>query len=132
MDAVSEDRAGVVLLADDDPLVRKIMSRTLERAGLEVLAAATDTEALALFREHAERIDVAILDVGLEDRGGPATLEEMLAIAPGFGILFSSGHFPDAELALRLESWDAQFLAKPFRVGELREIVTSLMESRAS
>lgn len=132
MDAAAEGSAGVVLIADDDLQVRTIMVRMLERIGFEALAAATDAETLEVFREHAARIDVAILDVGLEEGGGPAALEQMLAITSGFGILLTSGDPPNPELAQRIESWGAQFLAKPFRAAELREAVVNLVAVRSS
>ena len=52
-----------ILVAEDDPTVRKITTRTLKDAGYTVLAACDGEEALRMFQEHRDSISLVLLDV---------------------------------------------------------------------
>ena len=58
-----------VLIADDEPVILRVLARFLEAPGRTVLTAASAAEALALARERGP-IDVALLDKNLGDRSG--------------------------------------------------------------
>lgn len=132
MDPAEKNEARVILVADDDPQVRRIMGRMLSQAGFEVLLAIHDEQAVELFQAEFARIEVVILDLGLEREGGMATFERMREISSDFSVLFASGDTPSQELHQRLEEVGGTFLAKPFRAAALREEVARLLGARSS
>lgn len=132
MDPSENNEARVMLVADDDPQVRRVMERMLGQAGFEVLLAADDEKAVELFRAEFERIDVVILDIGLEREGGAATLERMREISSDFRVLMASGDLPPEELRQRLEEVGGAFLAKPFRAATLHEEIARLLGPSSS
>jgi DNA-binding response OmpR family regulator len=62
----------VVLVVDDEPMIRDVLQQFLAREGFEVLTASNGTQALALCRSEPGRVALAVLDVRLPglDGGG--------------------------------------------------------------
>lgn len=78
-----------VLIADDDPGVRRVLAFVLERCGLDVVGVAEDAEG-AIRLAAAERPDVALLDVRMPGGGGPAAARGIAAFSPRTRILAHS------------------------------------------
>jgi CheY-like chemotaxis protein len=116
-----------VLVADDDPTVRRVLEAWLSREGFAVWLAEDGAEAVGLYREHREVIDVVLLDVRMPGLNGPQTLEVLRALDPQLKSCFMSGHaggFTEEELrALGA----AHLFAKPFRLDELTEALRQLV-----
>ncbi|MEK7767569.1 MAG: response regulator, partial [bacterium] len=74
-----------LLVVDDDPAVRRSLTRALEADGLRVSAAANAAEGLALFSGSA--IDLVILDLFLPDQHGLEVLKRMRERDPDAGIV---------------------------------------------
>jgi len=81
-----------VLIADDDPVMRMLLSAVINAdPALELVAAAEDaTQAIALAAEHTP--DVVLLDVEMPGGGGPHAAREIRAQQPGTRILALSAH----------------------------------------
>ena len=65
-----ENSSKIVLLVDDEEIIREVGSKMLERMGYDVLTASSGAEALACYQEHRERIALVILDLILPDMSG--------------------------------------------------------------
>ncbi len=118
--AVSEDavRSGVrVLLVEDEPAVRTVFARGLERQGMLVVTAEDAMAALALLREEWP-IDVLVSDVMMPGIDGVELATEAGRLRPGLGIVLMSGY---AELPRHREAaaQKMRFLAKPFALADL-------------
>ena len=61
---------GTILIAEDDPTVRKITVRTLKDGGYTVLAARDGEEAVEMFQEHRDSIALVLLDVVMPRMSG--------------------------------------------------------------
>ena len=81
-----------ILLAEDDEMVRKLSKAILSRAGYNVLIATNGEEALRVFEEHANEIDMALLDVMMPKLGGRAVYERIRETHPHIRTLFASGY----------------------------------------
>jgi DNA-binding response OmpR family regulator len=109
----------VILLVDDEELVRKLLDAYLESAGYRVIQARSSAEA----REKAlgcETIDVVIADLGLPDGGGVALVHDLQRTRPPLRALWMSGN-SDACVPGR-------FIAKPFGLTELLEAVQLVLD----
>lgn len=123
--------AGVtVLLAEDDPSVRRLARRALERDGHRVLEAEDGDAAVALFEQHRKDVALAVLDLSMPRRDGLATLRTLRALAPGLPALMMSGRveplLDDGARPSRVV-----VLAKPFGPEELAERVRSALATDA-
>jgi DNA-binding response OmpR family regulator len=87
--------------------------------GYTVYECADGREAVDLFRERAEGIDLVLLDLVMPRMSGEEAFREMRRIRPGVPILLASGHAEDKAAAALLQEGACGFLAKPFTLSEL-------------
>jgi len=119
-----------VLVVDDEPAVRRLTLRALERGGLAALVATSGHEAVRLFADSSADIVLAILDLTLDDMNGVDVARHLLARIPDLPILFVSGH-DEASVPTDLRMLPAvDFVAKPFRLSTLLNRVDRLMSTR--
>jgi CheY-like chemotaxis protein len=122
-------RQKMVLVVDDDPVVRKVLHRTLERAGYVVVLASDGLRALHLLEDN-ETLDLLITDVlmpGLDGR----ELVQALRRDPRFQqlpMIIMSATVGIREIQRLLELGASRFLAKPLDPGLVRREVDSLLE----
>ncbi len=124
--------AATVLLAEDDPGVRELVSHTLEHAGYRVLAAGDGAEALAAAGAHPGSIDVVVSDVVMPHLGGRELAARLLDARPQVRVLFISGYADDAREREALCGPNSRFLAKPFAPEALVERVRDLLRPEGS
>lgn len=116
---------GMVLLVDDDPLVRNMVRRVLRREGHGVVEAGSRTEARELL--DRERIDVVVLDLGLPDGNGLDTLEHVRETQQSARVLVLTGRSGIAHVDAALERGATSCLSKPADMGTLQTLVRVAM-----
>ena len=124
--------SATILVVDDEPMIRALTRRALERYGYHVLEAEDGDAALELIRSEAgHQVNAAVLDVVMPRMDGRELGERLRRERPDLGILYISGHTGD-ELARRL-LLDASvpFLQKPFPPDELVERVQGILDAQA-
>ena len=84
-----------ILLAEDEPAVRRVLQITLERAGYRVLAAEDGAQAVARFRVKPAEVDLCLLDVMMPVMNGREAYDAISLIDPGVRVLFVSGYTAD-------------------------------------
>jgi signal transduction histidine kinase len=123
--------SGTVLLAEDEPTVRLLMKRVLQRAGFLVLVASTGEEALELSREFAGYIDLLVTDVIMPGMGGGELSRRLRRERPGLRVLHVSGYTAGALRQNEALEDGAAFLQKPFSPKVLVARVVEVMGERA-
>ena len=118
--------SGTVLVVDDEEGVRRIAQRVLELAGYQVLVASDGAEAIEIFKQSSSEIDLVILDLTMPVIGGEQALVAMRAINPEVRVVLSSGYSAQ-DLSARGEAPEEFFLQKPYRCGELMDVVREAM-----
>lgn len=108
-----------VLVVDDQATIRKLLTKHLERHGLEVITAEDGDRALAVFRSQSERIALVILDMVMPRTTGLEVLLEIRRTHPDLPVLLSSGYDRDADHAEALAAGVQGFIAKPFTLRDL-------------
>jgi signal transduction histidine kinase len=117
-----------VLLCEDDPPLRRILQRMLERRGLRVQVAASPEDALTLAAAHPPQL--LVTDVVTGGRGGVGLSADLRRAQPTLPVVYITGYVTD-ELARRaLESGTEQVLRKPFRGADLIAAVARAWEAR--
>jgi DNA-binding NtrC family response regulator len=111
---------GRVLLVDDEPELRRLLHRTLTRAGFDVVDAENGRVALEAARQ--ERFDVVISDVRMPCMGGMELLERLQLEEPGLPVVLISGslELTDRRGAVELGAFD--FLAKPSQLADVQGV----------
>lgn len=123
--------AGRVLIIDDEPVVRLMLSKILEKAGYRVDACEDGVEGIERYREIWSRIDIVILDLVMPRLSGLATYEQLRQINPGCVVLVSSGYSVDGEAQKVLDAGAQAFIQKPFVANELLRRLSDLLNNTA-
>ncbi len=117
---------GVILLAEDDRSVRRLVSTELRRRGFSVIEAEDGRAALDLFAEHKDRVDVLVTDVVMPRMNGADLAKAAEKLRPGLKILFISGH-PERAGAGLDPTGVVNLLMKPFTADTLAARINDLM-----
>ena len=120
---------GVVLLAEDDRSVRRLVVSELGRRGFTVLDAEDGRAALDLFLQHKDRVDVLVTDVVMPRMNGADLAKEVEKIRPGMKILFISGH-PERAGAGLDPVGVTNLLMKPFTADTLAARIKEMMTGK--
>jgi signal transduction histidine kinase len=118
-----------ILVAEDEAMVRELVSRILQTAGYAVLTACDGEEALRVFEEHADAIDMAILDVMMPKLGGRDVMDRIQAKHPGMRFLFSSGYSETAIHTNFVIEEGLRLVTKPYRGAELLLTVREMLDA---
>jgi signal transduction histidine kinase/CheY-like chemotaxis protein len=118
---------GTILVADDEPTVLRVVGRTLERAGFDVVTATNGRVALERWAEHGGDFVAVLLDMTMPEQGGLETLVALRASGADVPVVLSSGYSEDeAQAQLDGERPDA-FLQKPYATHVLLETLRSVI-----
>jgi PAS domain S-box-containing protein len=122
--------SGLVLVVDDEPVVRNIAKATLERQGYTVLVAEHGEQAVDLFRQRGLEIRLVLLDLTMPVMGGEETVRHLKMMNGAVCILLSSG-FNEVEAIQRFTGKGlAGFIQKPYTAAKLAEKVKSVLKDR--
>jgi|GEM_PF-4326144 len=119
-----------LLLAEDDPDVRALNRHVFERAGYRVIVAEDGDAALALYNEHADAIDLVVLDVIMPKRSGKDVSDVIKAARPDLPVLFVSGYAADVVQEKPGSGEGVEFLAKPVTGYDLLNKVREMLDAR--
>lgn len=111
-----------ILLVEDEPAVRQLFAHALTRAGYRVHEARNGQEAIKVFDEHGDTVDLLLTDMRMPYMGGGELATLLRARRKTLKLLCISG-YPGAVDA----DMEADFLAKPFSrdalLSKVREVL---------
>lgn len=120
---------GTILLVDDDPSIRLVGTRMLEKLHFSVLCAKDGVEALATYRLHKSDIRMVVMDLTMPQMDGEETYYQLRKIDTNVPILIVSGH-DETEVAHRLiGEKQIQFIPKPYRMHDLAHKLRDILDS---
>lgn len=108
-----------LLVVDDEPNIRELLSTSLRFAGFEVVSAANGRDALAAV--EAEEPDLAVLDVMLPDMDGFTITRKLRAAGRHFPVLFLTARDDTSDKVTGLTVGGDDYVTKPF---SLEEVIT--------
>jgi CheY-like chemotaxis protein len=118
--------SGTILLVEDEQGVRRLIATILEQQGYRVLTAAGGEEAIRIFEEGKERINLLISDVVMPRMRGPELAAHLKARQPDVNVLFISG-YTDSSIPDQICSAGSHFLQKPFAADALVRAVSEAL-----
>jgi PAS domain S-box-containing protein len=121
---------GRVLVVDDEPQVRDVLSRTLVACGYEVITAGDGKEALTRFGDGSA-VDLVILDLMMPVMGGRECLSRLREVNPAVKVLAATGYTSDGSARDILLQGAAALLEKPLDLQTVAETVKRVLASRA-
>jgi CheY-like chemotaxis protein len=113
------DQKWVILVVEDEDAVRKLVCRTLERCGHEVLQAPDGARALELCAQHDAPIDLLLTDMVMPGMNGREVAVQVSALQPDVRVLYMSGHTRDVLGSRFMLDEGTHVLQKPFAPSDL-------------
>jgi CheY-like chemotaxis protein len=120
---VDDPNLETILLVEDEPAVRQLYATALTRAGYRVYEARNGQEALKLFDQHGETVDLLLTDMRMPYMGGAELAQHLRGRRRTLKLLCISGYpgAVDPEMT-------TDFLAKPFSRDELLKKVREVLD----
>lgn len=117
---------GKLLIVDDERVAVRNLEHVMKKEGYEVVATQNGSQALALL--DAQRFDVVLTDLRMEKVGGMQILKHCRETSPDSEVIVITG-FASLESAIEAMKQGAYYyIAKPFRLDEVRKVVAEAME----
>jgi two-component system cell cycle sensor histidine kinase/response regulator CckA len=130
--AAPAGRGESILIAEDDPAVRRVAERILGSAGYAVSSAGGGPEALDMLDDSGRQVDLLLADVVMPGMRGDDLARRAIAMRPGLHVLFMSGYSDQAPPKdLGPTAGSTSFIDKPFDAGTLLERVRDQLRSGA-
>ncbi len=121
--------SGVVLVVDNEKIMRVVAKSILERHGFDVLTANDGREAVGTFSKERHRIKLVLLDLTMPEMDGVEAFREIRKLDPHAQVILMTG-YKEQEVRPGFEGRGlAGFIQKPFRPEELIHAVRDVIDS---
>lgn len=118
---------GVILLVEDDELVRNMIVNALSFLGYAPEAAANGQQAIEVCGKLTTPIDLVISDVVMPDMKGMELRDQLVQLRPGLRVLFMSGYTTDVIARHGVLGPDVHFIQKPFSIDALKARIEEIL-----
>jgi CheY-like chemotaxis protein len=111
-------------VVDDEPALRRVAARLLEKLGYRVIQAPGGEKAVEHFQEGSPGIDLVLMDMIMPGMNGLQTLERIRELHPGVPIILCSGYGDGKGKSLPP---DVGYLSKPYTLDILSQKVAGAL-----
>ena len=119
---------GMVLLADDEAVVREVAGEMLKRMGFSVITAVDGHDAVSQFEKHAEEIVLVLLDMTMPRLSGHEAFQKIRRIREHTPVLLCSGYGEQSAARDLAGQNPAGFIHKPFTMTALQEKIAAVLD----
>ncbi len=124
----AKERFGTVLLVEDQEIVRNMTETMLARMGFKVVTATDGVEAVEIFQQHLDAINIVLTDLSMPRMDGWETLSALRRIRPDIPVILLSGHDDSLVNAGDRAELPQVFLHKPFQKAALKDALARALE----
>ena len=117
-----------ILVAEDEDLLRKATKNILEKCGYSVIEATDGEDAVNMFREYKDKIDLVLIDVIMPKRNGREAYQEIQKMMPHIKVIFASGYTGDIVSKSKLLEEGFEFISKPISPRQLLRKIRELLD----
>lgn len=117
-----------ILLVDDDEFMRNFGEAMLTRFGYRILVAENGEEALKIYGDCKDEIDLVVLDLIMPGMGGVKCLESLLRINPEVKVLIASGYSPEWPAAGAGGNPARGFISKPYELRRMLKQIRQVLD----
>jgi len=119
-----------ILVVDDEPEIRKLVSAMLSSQGYHTILADTGEQALKIFLKQGKNIDLLLTDVVAPGMAGPTLASQLTELKPELRVLFMSGYDGRQVVQKYVVEKGSLLLTKPFTMKQLKEKVEEAFRRR--
>jgi two-component system, cell cycle sensor histidine kinase and response regulator CckA len=121
---------GTILLVDDEEVVAQGCRQVIEALGCEVFVALGGEEAIKIYRESQDKIDLVVLDMIMPNMSGSETYDQLKKINPEIKVLLSSGYSIRGQATGILKRGCNGFIQKPFNMEQLSHKFREILDTK--
>jgi CheY-like chemotaxis protein len=119
----------LILIIDDEALIVTLAKRMLTDAGYRVVTSAEPFQALEIFKQLKDEVDLVILDFTLPIMDGSEVFDALRKITPSVAVMLSSGFAEQDKVRAMLSQGLRGFLPKPYTQEKLLAQVRSTLDA---
>lgn len=123
------DKSQQILLVDDEQSILDLAKEMLVMTGYKLITCSNGKEALRIYKQHWQTIDLVILDMVMPEMTGKDTFLAMKEINPDIKAMIASGYNKEGDTRIALDSGAKGFIPKPFSQSELAEAVEKALQA---
>ena len=122
----------LILVMDDEAVVRQMTKTTLENYGYQVVTAISGLDGITTFQEHRHAIKLVVSDTDMPIMGGLAALHIIQKLEPKIPVIIASGGKHDTTSYKRIDATHLITLDKPYTVEQLLQAVAKALNSTSA
>lgn len=119
--------SGLVLVLEDEDVLREVIQSILEECGYSALVADNGRSGVELYEEHQEEIDCVIMDMAMPVMSGKEAFIRMKELNPKVKVILVSGYEQDKRVQETIDRGVKRFLKKPFTFRTLADAVAKVI-----
>lgn len=123
---------GRILVVDDEEVVRDVAQEMLTELGYIVISACDGVEAVELYENSTEDIDLALIDMIMPKMGGRECFLELKKLNPEIRAVLSTGYGRDGAVQEILDAGMSGFVQKPYRLDQLSAVISATLKGEPS
>lgn len=125
--AVPRGNGELILVVDDEQAILQVTRQTLEAYGYRVIVACNGAEAVALYAQNIQAVDLVLTDMTMPIMDGPATILALQKINPRVKIIGASGIYQNGKVAKAVGSGVKHFLPKPYTAEVMLRTIDTVL-----
>ncbi|MBE9483834.1 MAG: response regulator, partial [Bacteroidetes bacterium] len=122
--------AETVLFVDDEEMIREVGGALLGQLGYRVLSAGNGKEAVEVYINNKDKIDIVILDMIMPEMGGGKAYDKMKEINHDIKVLLSSGYSVNGDATKIMKRGCDGFIQKPFNMKQLSKSIREILDKQ--
>ena len=119
-----------ILLVDDEEVVAQGCRQVIEALGCNVFVALGGEDAIKIYKENQDKIDLVILDMIMPNMSGSETYDRLKEMNPEIKVLLSSGYSIRGQATDILDRGCNGFIQKPFNIGQLSQKIREILDTK--
>jgi PAS domain S-box-containing protein len=127
---ISGGKGELVLVVDDEMPIRDALVRTLENNGYRAYTAEDGSDALALYFQRRDEIELVLTDLSMGQMDGITLIRSLRKVNPRVRVIASSGHLHNENLATLKALGVKTFLDKPYTADKLLRAVRTVLDEK--
>ncbi len=119
-----------ILLVDDEEMILDLNRELFEKLGYRIFTASSGSEAVKIYTEKKNEIDLIIMDMIMPQMHGLELYEKFKSMNPAVKVILSSGYSLNGQARKIMDKGCDGFIQKPFRLSEISRKVREVIQSR--
>lgn len=121
-----------ILLIDDEALILDVTEKILKKMGYYIITSSSGDEAIEIYKEHKDQIDIVILDMIMPGMSGSEVFDILKNMNPDVKVLLSTGYSIEGQAREIIDRGCKGFIQKPFDMLALSQKIRDILKENSN